>query len=149
MVITTQRISRLWSFEPSQRAEINLIIAILFLASCSVLINISQKSKHYWPWLDRQCQILHRQKEGVPEHNSLGGSSTQFFSFYSYAGRIQGPKFPRTNNSRECSLVDTLVKWLFLLKGKQTNKAQYAIIYSVLISWWILSTQVIALSIIY
>ena len=31
------------SFEPSQRAKINLFTAIPFLASCSMLINISQK----------------------------------------------------------------------------------------------------------
>ena len=28
----------------------------------------------------------------------------------SYVEKIQGPKFPRTNNYWECSLIDTLVK---------------------------------------
>ena len=88
------------SFEPPQRAEINLFIAILFLASCAMQINISQKSKHYWPWLDSQSQIHNRQKEEVPEQLALHG----------YAERIQAPKFPRTNNSRKCGLIDKIVK---------------------------------------
>ena len=68
-----------------------------------------------------------------PEPQSIfhGGSSTEcdeFFSLCGQAEKNQGPKFPRTNHSRECNLVDTLVKWLLLLKGKQTSKIQYAII---------------------
>ena len=140
------------SFEPPQRAEINLFIAILFLGIlCNADQNFTKKVNITGlGWIVKAKYIIDRKKKS--QSISHGGSSTQcdeFLSLCGYAERIQAPKFPRTNNSRECSLVDKIVKWHFLLKGKQTNKIQNAIIYSVLISWWVLSGQVIALSIIY
>ena len=74
-------------------------------------------------WMGNVKYIIDRKKKS--QSISHGGSSTQcdeIFSLCGYAERIQGPKFPRTYSSWKCSLVDTLVKWLFFLKGKQTNK---------------------------
>ena len=88
-------LAKFTSSEPSQRTKINLFTAILFLASCSMPITISQKVNITGlGWIGNVKCMIDRKKK------SHGGSSIQceeFFSLCSYAERTQGPKFPRTN----------------------------------------------------
>ena len=153
---TTQQNSHLWKcwkqFWATSEGWNKLVYCFSFFGIlCNADQNFTKKVNITGlGWIVKAKYIKDRKKKS--QSISHGGSSTQcdeFLSLCGYAERIQAPKFPRTNNSRECSLVDKIVKWHFLLKGKQTNKIQNAIIYSVLISWWVLSGQVIALSIIY
>ena len=111
MVITTQQNSHLrkcWKqfWATSEGWKINLFIAILFLASCAMPINISQKSKHYWPWLDSQSQIHNRQKEEVPEQLAMEDPAPSVMSSSPSAAMQRGS---RHQNSPEPIILENVV----------------------------------------